>query len=114
MTSAVKDLLAILDLEPIEVKSIRGRSPQVGWQRVFAASHWPGRWLPAAQSTRIADRPRIRSMVILAGWRSQGPHYIRSSTAFGRPQLHHAARRGDPTRHAIFAMSVSFHGSEPD
>lgn len=35
MTSAVQDLLAILDLEVLEQNLFRGRSPQVGWQRVF-------------------------------------------------------------------------------
>ena len=35
MTSAVDDLLAILDLEPLEVNLFRGRSPQTSWQRVY-------------------------------------------------------------------------------
>ena len=35
MTSAVKTLLEILDLEQLEVNLFRGRSPQSGWQRVF-------------------------------------------------------------------------------
>ena len=35
MTTAVEELLAILDLEPLEHNLFRGRSPQVGWQRVF-------------------------------------------------------------------------------
>jgi len=35
MTSAVKTLLEVLDLERLEVNLYRGRSPQVGWQRVF-------------------------------------------------------------------------------
>src|SRR5438874_2789552 len=35
MSSAVQDLLSILDLEPLEENLFRGRSPQVGWQRVF-------------------------------------------------------------------------------
>jgi len=35
MSSAVQDLLAILDLEQLELNLFRGRSPQVGWQRVF-------------------------------------------------------------------------------
>src|SRR5947207_9167111 len=35
MSSAVQDLLAILDLERLENNLFRGRSPQVGWQRVF-------------------------------------------------------------------------------
>ena len=33
--SAVATLLEILDLEPLEHNLFRGRSPQVGWQRVF-------------------------------------------------------------------------------
>jgi acyl-CoA thioesterase-2 len=35
MSSALETLLAILDLEPLEHNLFRGRSPQVGWQRVF-------------------------------------------------------------------------------
>src|SRR5438552_16289213 len=33
--SAIAALLDLLDLEPLEVNLFRGRSPQVGWQRVF-------------------------------------------------------------------------------
>src|SRR5829696_7222106 len=35
MSAAVQELLKILDLEQLEVNLFRGRSPQVGWQRVF-------------------------------------------------------------------------------
>jgi len=35
MSSAIQDVLAILDLEPLEVNLFRGRSPQSRWQRVF-------------------------------------------------------------------------------
>jgi acyl-CoA thioesterase-2 len=35
MPAAVENLLSILDLEPLEHNLFRGRSPQVGWQRVF-------------------------------------------------------------------------------
>ena len=35
MTKAVDELLTILDLEQLETNLYRGRSPQVGWQRVF-------------------------------------------------------------------------------
>ncbi|WP_421725650.1 acyl-CoA thioesterase II [Bauldia sp.] len=35
MSGAVETLLSILDLEPLEHNLFRGRSPQVGWQRVF-------------------------------------------------------------------------------
>ena len=35
MSQAMQELLAILDLERLEHNLYRGRSPQVGWQRVF-------------------------------------------------------------------------------
>src|SRR5712691_12031399 len=35
MSAAIEDLLKILDLETLEVNLFRGRSPEVGWQRVF-------------------------------------------------------------------------------
>src|SRR4051812_13666887 len=35
MSNAIADLLTILDLETLEENLFRGRSPQVGWQRVF-------------------------------------------------------------------------------
>ena len=35
MQRVLEDLIALLDLEPIEVNLFRGRSPQDGWQRVF-------------------------------------------------------------------------------
>src|SRR5688572_28971847 len=50
MSSAVDDLLAILDLEPLEHNLFRGRSPQVGWQRIFGGQVI-GQALTAAQRT---------------------------------------------------------------
>jgi acyl-CoA thioesterase II len=35
MSSAMQELISILDLESLEHNLFRGRSPQVGWQRVF-------------------------------------------------------------------------------
>ena len=35
MPSATDNLLSTLDLEPLEHNLFRGRSPQVGWQRIF-------------------------------------------------------------------------------
>jgi acyl-CoA thioesterase-2 len=32
---AVQDLLALLDLEQLEVNLFRGRSPETSWQRLF-------------------------------------------------------------------------------
>ena len=35
MSKSLIDLLAILDIEQIEVNLFRGTSPQTSWQRVF-------------------------------------------------------------------------------
>src|ERR1700748_1063126 len=58
MTSAVANLVSILDLEPIEVNLFRGRSPQQGWQRAFGGQVI-GQGLGGACRTveDIADRP---------------------------------------------------------
>ncbi|WP_274423376.1 acyl-CoA thioesterase II [Chelativorans sp. YIM 93263] len=55
MTSAMQELLHILDLERIEHNLFRGRSPQVGWQRVFGGQVI-GQALAAAQRTVAAHR----------------------------------------------------------
>ena len=50
MSTAVEQLLSILDLEPLEHDLYRGLSPQVGWQRVFGGQVI-GQALVAAQRT---------------------------------------------------------------
>jgi len=54
MSDAVEQLLTILDLEQLEHNLFRGRSPQVGWQRVFGGQVI-GQALVAATRT-VADR----------------------------------------------------------
>src|SRR5215468_9461196 len=115
MTSAVKDLLAILDLEPIEVNLFRGRSPQVGWQRVFGGQVI-GQALVAACRTvdEIADRPphSLHGYFMLAGDPKVPIIYnvdrIRDGRSF-------TTRRVTAIQHgqAIFAMAASFHRDEP-
>jgi acyl-CoA thioesterase-2 len=114
MTSAVQELLAILDLEPIEVNLFRGRSPQVGWQRVFGGQVI-GQALVAACRTvdKIADRPphSLHAYFLLAGDPKVPIIYevdrIRDGRSF-------TTRRVVAIQHgqAIFAMSVSFHRTE--
>jgi len=114
MTSSLQDLLAILDLEPIEVNLFRGRSPQVGWQRVFGGQVI-GQALVAACRTveGIADRPphSLHAYFLLAGDPQVPIIYevdrIRDGRSF-------TTRRVLAIQHgqAIFAMSVSFHGTE--
>jgi len=56
MGSEIETLLETLDLEPIEVNLFRGRSPQVGWQRVFGGQVI-GQALVAALRTVDGGRP---------------------------------------------------------
>lgn len=55
MTTAIDSLLQILDLETLEHNLFRGRSPQVGWQRVFGGQVI-GQALVAASRTVVEDR----------------------------------------------------------
>lgn len=55
MNTAVDNLLQILDLEMLEHNLFRGRSPQVGWQRVFGGQVI-GQALVAASRTVVEDR----------------------------------------------------------
>src|SRR6266568_3292678 len=68
--SALKAVLDILDLEPLEVNLFRGRSPQSGWQRVFGGQVI-GQALVAACRTveDVATRPphSLHAYFLLAG-----------------------------------------------
>lgn len=55
MSAAMTQLLDILDLEKIEDNVFRGRSPQVGWQRVFGGQV-VAQAMIAAQRTVARDR----------------------------------------------------------
>ncbi len=57
---AVDDLVRLLDLERIELDIFRGRSPQVGWQRVFGGQV-AGQALVAAGRT-VEDARRVHSL----------------------------------------------------
>ncbi len=112
MSSAVEDLLATLDLERLEVNLFRGRSPQVGWQRVFGGQVI-GQALVAACRT-VDGRPphSMHAYFLLAGDPKVPIIYevdrIRDGKSF-------TTRRVIAIQHgnAIFSMSVSFHGDEP-
>jgi acyl-CoA thioesterase II len=115
MTTAVQDLLATLDLEPIEVNLFRGRSPQTGWQRVFGGQVI-GQALVAACRTvdAIAERPphSLHAYFLLGGDPKVPIIYevdrIRDGRSFTTRRVV-AIQHG----HAIFSMSVSFHVTEP-
>jgi acyl-CoA thioesterase-2 len=111
--TAMETLLATLDLEPIEIDIFRGRSPQVGWQRVFGGQVI-GQALMAAQRTiepgRIVHslhayfmRPGDPSVPII-----YQVERIRDGSSFN-------TRRVVAIQHgkAIFALSCSFQIEEP-
>jgi len=114
MPSALQDVLAILDLEPLEVNLFRGRSPQSRWQRVFGGQVI-GQALVAACRTvdDVAQRPphSLHAYFLLGGDPKVPIIYevdrIRDGKSF-------TTRRVMAIQHgrAIFSMEVSFHGAE--
>ena len=111
-TTAVQDLLSILNLEPLEVNLFRGRSPQVGWQRVFGGQVI-GQALVAAVRTVDASRPphSMHAYFLLAGDPKVPIIYdvdrIRDGKSFTTRRVT-ARQHGHP----IFSMLVSFHTDE--
>jgi acyl-CoA thioesterase-2 len=114
MSSALQDVLAILDLEPLEVNLFRGRSPQSRWQRVFGGQVI-GQALVAACRTvdNVAQRPphSLHAYFLLGGDPKVPIIYevdrIRDGKSFTTRRVM-AIQHG----HAIFSMEVSFHGAE--
>jgi acyl-CoA thioesterase-2 len=114
-SGAVRELLEILDLEPLEVNLFRGRSPQSRWQRVFGGQVI-GQALVAACRTveDVAKRPphSLHAYFLLAGDPKVPIVYdvdrIRDGRSFTTRRVV-AIQHG----HAIFSMSVSFHVDEP-
>jgi acyl-CoA thioesterase II len=110
--SAIAALLDLLDLEPLELNLFRGRSPQVGWQRVFGGQVI-GQALVAACRT-VAGRPphSMHAYFLLPGDPKVPIIYevdrIRDGKSF-------TTRRVVAIQHgqAIFSMSASFHVDEP-
>lgn len=112
MTSAVQDLLTILDLEILEKNLFRGRSPQVGWQRVFGGQVI-GQALVAASRT-VEDRSphSLHGYFLLPGDPKVPIIYdverIRDGRSFTTRRVK-AIQHGQP----IFTLSASFHIDEP-
>ena len=112
MSSAVADLLTILDLEQLEVNLFRGTSPRVGMKRVFGGQV-VGQALIAATRTVEGVLPHSLHAYFLLGGDPDVPivyevDRIRDGKSF-------TTRRVVAIQHgsAIFSMSVSFHNNEP-
>ncbi|MGO9697858.1 MAG: acyl-CoA thioesterase II [Xanthobacteraceae bacterium] len=114
MSAAIQDVVAILDLEPLEVNLFRGRSPQSRWQRVFGGQVI-GQALVAACRTveDVAVRPphSLHAYFLLGGDPKVPIIYevdrIRDGKSF-------TTRRVVAIQHgrAIFSTEVSFHIAE--
>jgi acyl-CoA thioesterase II len=114
MSSAIQDLLAILDLEQLEVNLFRGRSPQVGWQRVFGGQVIGQALVAACRTVDVAGRPphSLHAYFLLPGDPKVPIIYevdrIRDGKSFTTRRVV-AIQHGE----AIFTMAVSFHHDEP-
>src|SRR6202035_782733 len=116
MSSAIQDVLAILDLETLEVNLFRGRSPQARWQRVFGGQVIGQALVAACRTVEdvIARPPHSLHAYFLLGGDPKVPiiyevDRIRDGKSFTTRNVK-AIQHG----RAIFSMSVSFHLSEPD
>jgi acyl-CoA thioesterase-2 len=109
--AAVQELLDILDLERLEANLFRGRSPQVGWQRVFGGQV-VGQALVAACRTVEGRLPHsLHAYFLLPGDPAVPIIYrvgrIRDGKSFTTRQVS-AIQHGQ----TIFATMVSFHADE--
>lgn len=110
--SAVADLLAILDLEQLEVNLFRGRSPQSRWQRVFGGQVIGQALVAASRTVEPERRPHSLHAYFLLGGDPKVPiiyevDRIRDGKSFTTRRVV-AIQHGQP----IFSMSASFHVEE--
>jgi acyl-CoA thioesterase-2 len=112
MSHAIGELLTILDLEKIEENIFRGRSPQVGWQRVFGGLVIAQALVAAARTVEGRAPHSLHGYFLLPGDPSAPVIYevdrLRDGKSF-------ATRRCDAIQHgrAIFSLSASFQIDEP-
>jgi acyl-CoA thioesterase-2 len=111
-SSAVQDLLTILDLEQLDLNLFRGRSPQAGWQRVYGGQVI-GQALVAAVRTVESRAPHSMHAYFLLPGDPQVPiiydvDRIRDGKSFTTRRVT-ARQHGHP----IFSTLVSFHNDEP-
>jgi acyl-CoA thioesterase II len=111
-TSAVDDLVAILDLERLEQNLFRGRGPKAGWQRVYGGQVL-GQALVAAVRTVPEERVAhsAHAYFLLPGDPAEPIIYdverIRDGGSFTTRRV-----KGIQHGRAMFVMSVSFHKVE--
>ncbi len=111
MSFSAEDLLSILDLEPIEQDIFRGRSPQVGWQRIFGGLVIAQALVAASRTVRGRAPHSLHGYFMLPGDPSVPIVYkvdrLRDGGSF-TTRACVAIQHGRP----IFSLSASFHGDE--
>jgi acyl-CoA thioesterase-2 len=112
MSAAVQELLSVLDLETLEVNLFRGRSPDVGWQRVFGGQVIGQALVAACRTVEDRQPHSMHAYFLLPGDPKVPIVYevdrIRDGKSFTTRRVI-AIQHGQP----IFSMSVSFHNNEP-
>ena len=107
MSNAIEELLAILDLEPLEQNLFRGRSPQSGWQRFFGGQVIGQALVAAARTVEGRDAHSLHAYFMRPGDPAVPIIYeverIRDGKSFATRWVV-AIQHGHP----IFSMSVSF------
>lgn len=111
MAGAIEALLSILDLEPLEQNLFRGRSPQVGWQRVFGGQVIGQALVAAARTVEGRGAHSLHAYFMRPGDPSVPIIYevdrIRDGKSFTTRRVV-AIQHGE----AIFSMSASFQVAE--
>lgn len=112
MSQISDSLMSILDLEPLERNLFRGRSPKVGWPRVFGGQVI-AQSLYAACKTVEGRQPHSLHAYFLLGGDPEIPivyevDRLRDGRSFTTRRVL-AIQKGE----AIFAMSASFQVEEP-
>jgi acyl-CoA thioesterase II len=114
MSAALQNLLTILDLEQLEVNLFRGRSPEIGRQRVFGGQVIGQALVAACRTVDVGGRPphSLHAYFMLGGDPTVPIVYevdrIRDGKSFTTRRVV-AIQHGE----AIFTMAVSFHRDEP-
>src|SRR5213079_743094 len=111
MSAAVQELLRTLDLEPLERNLFRGRSPQVGWQRVFGGQVIGQALVAAARTVENRSAHSLHAYFMRPGDPEVPILYevdrIRDGKSFTTRRVV-AIQHGE----AIFHLSASFHVAE--
>lgn len=112
MSQISDSLMSILDLEPLERNLFRGRSPKVGWPRVFGGQVIAQSLYAACKTVEGRQPHSLHAYFLLAGDPEIPIIYevdrLRDGRSFTTRRVL-AIQKGE----AIFAMSASFQVEEP-